>query len=148
MGIYEKIESRMKEAMRSKDTVTLSVMRMLMAAVKNAEIAKKVKALDDSDVIQVIQRMVKEHKESIDQFEKGSRPDLVEKEKKELAILQEYMPAQMSEAGLLDIVRTVVKEMGAVTKADTGKVMKAVMEKVKGKADGKIVNQLVMSLLK
>ena len=148
MDIHEKIEHQMKEALRSRDEVTLSVIRMLMAAVKNTEIAKKVKKLDESDVIQVVQRMIKEHKESIEQFEKGNRNDLVEKEKLEIVVLQKYVPAQMDEAQLMDIVKTTVQEMGVTSKADTGKVMKAVMEKVKGKADGKVVNQLVMSLLK
>ena len=148
MDIYEKIESRMKEALRGKDDVTLSVMRMLMAAVKNAEIAKKVKKLEENDVIQVIQRMIKEHEESIDQFGKGKRPDLVDKEKKELEILLKYVPAQIGEAELAAIVKVTLQEAGITSKADSGKAMKAVMEKVKGKADGKMVSQLVLSLLK
>lgn len=148
MDIYGKIESQMKDALRGKDEVTLSVMRMLMAAVKNAEIAKKVKKLEEPDVIGVVQRMIKEHKESIEQFEKGGRADLVQKEKKEMEILQKYVPPQMSEEELMGIVKATVQELGATSKADTGKLMKAVMEKVKGKADGKLVSQLVMSLLK
>jgi uncharacterized protein YqeY len=119
-----------------------------MAAMKNAEIAKKVKKLEDADIIQVIQKMIKEHKESITQFEKGNRMDLVNKEKAELDILQKYVPSQMSEEELLSVIRAVIQEMGITSKADAGKAMKAVMEKVKGKADGKLVNQLVMSLLK
>ncbi|OGW93706.1 MAG: hypothetical protein A3I73_05360 [Omnitrophica bacterium RIFCSPLOWO2_02_FULL_45_16] len=148
MDIYERIDKELKEAMRSKDTVKLSVLRMLMAAVKNAEIAKKVNKLGDPDVIQVVQKMIKEHKESISQFEKGNRTDLVNKEKAEMEILQKYVPAQMTEEELARIVKATVQEMGAASKADTGKVMKAVMEKLKGKADGKAVSQLVMSLLK
>jgi uncharacterized protein YqeY len=119
-----------------------------MAAIKNTEITKKVAKLEDSDVIQVAQKMIKEHRESIAQFEKGGRADLVEKEKAELEILQKYVPAQMSEEETLSTVKAVIQELGAVSKADTGKVMKAVMEKVKGKADGKLISQLVMSLLK
>lgn len=148
MNMYERIDHELKDAMRSKDTVKLSVLRMLMAAVKNTEIAKKVNKLDDPDVIQVVQKMIKEHKESISQFEKGNRTDLVEKEKAEMEVLQKYAPAQMAEEELAGIVRATVQEMGAASKSDAGKVMKAVMEKVKGKADGKVVNQLVMSLLK
>lgn len=148
MDLSERIDSEMKDAMRSKDSVKVSVTRMVMAAVKNAEIAKKVKKLEDADVIQVIQKMIKEHKESIAQFEKGNRMDLVNKEKSELDILQKYVPAQMGEEELLSIVKTTIQEMGITSKADTGKAMKAVMEKVRGKADGKLVNQLVMSLLK
>lgn len=148
MDLYETIDSQMKEALRGKDDVTLSVMRMLLAAVKNAEIAKKLKKLADADIVQIIQKMIKEHKESIEQFEKGNRPDLVAKEKKEMGILQKYVPAQMGESELLQIIKETIAEMGTVSKADTGKVMKAVMEKVKGKGDGKLVSQLVMSVLK
>ncbi|MBI5124573.1 MAG: GatB/YqeY domain-containing protein [Candidatus Omnitrophica bacterium] len=148
MEIYERIDSEMKEAMRAKDSVKLSVLRMLITAVKNAEIAKKVKKLEEADVIQVVQKMIKEHKESIDQFGKGNRPDLVEKEKTEMEMLQKYVPRQMSEDEVLSVVKATIQEMQALSKADSGSVMKAVMEKVKGKADGKVVSQLVMSLLK
>lgn len=148
MELYEKIESEMKEALKSGQATKLSVLRMVVAAVKNAEISKKVKKLEEADVIQVIQKMIKEHKESISQFEKGNRPDLVEKEKSELLILQKYVPAEMSEPELTSIVKSVMQELGVTAKADSGKVMRAVMEKVKGKADGKTVNAIVMSLLK
>lgn len=148
MDLYERVNSEMKDAMRNKDSVRLSIVRMIMAAMKNAEIAKKVKKLEDADVIQVIQKMMKEHKESIAQFEKGNRMDLVNKEKAELDILQKYVPAEMSEEELLSVIRATIQEMGIISKADSGKAMKAIMEKVKGKADGKLVNQLVMSLLK
>jgi uncharacterized protein YqeY len=148
MDLYERIDSEIKEAMRGKDTVRLSIMRMLLAAVKNAEIAKKVKRLEDPEVVQVIQKMIKEHRESISQFEKGNRPDLVDKEKAELDILQRYVPAQMGEEETLALVKVTMQELGISSKADTGKLMKAVMEKAKGKADGKLISQLVASLLK
>ena len=148
MDLYQKIDSEMKEALRGKDSVKLSVMRMLLAAVKNTEISKKVKKLDDADIVQVIQKMIKEHKESISQFEKGQRADLVNKEKAELDILLKYVPAQMSEEEVTVIVRAVIQELGATTKADNGKVMKAVIEKVRGRADGRLISQLVASLLK
>ncbi|MFA5500687.1 MAG: GatB/YqeY domain-containing protein [Candidatus Omnitrophota bacterium] len=148
MDLYQTIDSEIKDSMRNKDSLRLSVMRMLLAAVKNTEILKKVNKLEDPDIISVIQRMIKEHRESIAQFEKGNRMDLVDKEKAELDILQKYVPAQMSESELLPVVKAVIQELGVTSKADTGKAMKAVMEKVKGKADGKLVNQIVMSLLK
>ena len=148
MDTYEKIESRMKDAMKQKDSLKLSVLRMAIAAIRNTEIVKKVKKLEDPDVLQVLQKMIKEHKESIAQFEKGGRPDLVEKEARELEILQEYVPKEMSEEELMSIVKIIVQESGFTLKADAGKVMKIVMEKVKGKADGKIVNKIVLSLLK
>ena len=148
MDTYEKLESQMKEAMKKKDSLKLSVLRMAIAAVRNTEIVKKVKKLDENDVLQVIQRMIKEHRESIDQFERGGRMDLVEKEKLELEVLQGYAPKEMSEEELTSILKAAVLESGFTSKADAGKVMKVVMEKVKGKADGKIVNKIVLSLLK
>lgn len=148
MDTYEKIESEMKDAMKQRDSLRLSVLRMAIAAVRNTEIVKKVKKLEENDVLQVIQKMIKEHRESIDQFEKGSRPDLVEKETRELEVLQRYVPKEMSEEELKSIIKISVQESGFTSKADAGKVMKVVMEKVKGKADGKIVNRIVLSLLK
>ena len=148
MNTYEKIELEMKDAMKQKDSLKLSVLRMAIAAVRNTEIAKKVKKLEELDVLQVIQKMIKEHRESIAQFEKGGRPDLVEKETRELEVLQRYVPKEMGEEELKSIVKIAVQESGFTSKADAGKVMKAVMERVKGKADGKIINKIVLSLLK
>ncbi len=148
MDTYEKLESQMKEAMKQKDSLKLSVLRMAIAAVRNTELVKKVKKLDESDLLQVIQRMIKEHRESISQFEKGGRTDLVEKERSELEVLQGYVPKEMSEDELTSILKAAVQESGFTCKADAGKVMKVVMEKVKGKADGKTVNKIVLSLLK
>ena len=134
--------------MKQKDSLKLSALRMAIAAIRNAEIVKKVKRLEDADVIQVIQKMVKEHKESVVQFEKGKRPDLVDKENKELEILQKYVPKEMSEEDLISIVKAAIRETGLVYKSDAGKAMKIVMEKVKGRADGRVVNNIVISLLK
>jgi len=148
MDTYEKIESQMKDAMKQRDSLTLSVLRMAIAAIRNAEIVKKVKKLEELDVLRVIQKMIKEHRESIAQFEKGGRPDLVEKETKELELLQGYVPKEMGIDELTSIVKIAVQESGLISKSDAGKVMKVVMERVKGKANGKIVNEIVLSLLK
>ncbi|MDP3789740.1 MAG: GatB/YqeY domain-containing protein [Candidatus Omnitrophota bacterium] len=148
MDTHEKIESEMKDAMKQKDSLKLSVLRMAIAAIRNTEIVKKVKKLEEPEVLQVIQKLIKEHRESIDQFEKGNRPDLVEKETKELEVLQRYVPKEMDIDELTSIVKTVVQESGFTSKADAGKVMKTAMERVKGRADGKIVNNIVLSLLK
>ncbi len=148
MNTYDKIESEMKDAMKQKDSLKLSVLRMAIAAIRNAEIIKKVKRLEEGDVLQVIQRIIKEHRESIAQFEKGCRPDLVDKEKLELEVLQKYAPKEMGLEELTSIIKIAVQESGFTSKADAGKVMKVVMESVKGKADGKIVNGIVLSLLK
>ena len=138
----------MKDAMKQKDSLKLSVLRMAIAAIRNTEIVKKVKKLEEPDVIQVIQKMIKEHRESISQFEKGGRADLVEKETSELEVLQRYVPKEMSEEELTSIVKTALQESGFTSKADAGKVMKIAMERLKGKANGKMVNKIVLSLLK
>jgi uncharacterized protein YqeY len=98
--------------------------------------------------MQILSRQIKQHKESIEQFKKGNRPDLADKEASELSILESYMPAQMSEDEVVAIVKTAISETGAIAKSETGKVMKAVMEKARGRVDGKTVNQIVMKLLK
>lgn len=148
MDTYEKLGSDMKEAMKRKESLRLSVLRMAIAGVRNTEIIKKVKKLEEPDVIQVLQKMIKQHRESIAQFEKGGRTDLVDKETKELEVLQAYVPKEMSEEELASIVKTAVEESGFSSKADAGKVMKIVMERVKGRADGKTVNGIVLTLLK
>jgi uncharacterized protein YqeY len=148
MDLYDRINSEMKEAMRGKDALKVSVTRMVLAAVKNAEIAKNVKKLDDDGVIQVVQKMIKEHAESISQFGKGGRGDLVDKEKAELEILKKYVPEQIGEEELAALIKDTLKELGLTSKADTGKAMKAVMEKTRGRADGKTVSQLVAGMLK
>lgn len=148
MNLYEKIESDMKAALKSADTGKLSVLRMLVAAIKQFEIDKNVKAPAESDVLQILSRQIKQHRESIEQFTSGNRPDLAAKEAAELKILEAYMPAQLGEAELSDIVKAAMAETGAATKAEMGKVMKLVMEKAKGRADGKLISQLVMNMLK
>jgi uncharacterized protein YqeY len=148
MGLYQRIETDMKDSLKRGDALRLSVVRMLYSAVKTFVIDKGLKEIRDEDVLQIIQRQIKQHKESITQFEKGSRGDLAEKEKSELKILESYMPEQLTEEELAKIVKEAIDETGAATKADLGKVMKAVLEKAKGRADGKTVNRLVMSMLK
>lgn len=148
MELYEKIEGDMRASLKEGNAGKLSVLRMLVAAIRQFEIDKNIKAPAEADVLQIVSRQIKQHKESIEQFKKGNRPELAEKEAAELKILELYMPAQMSEDEILALVKAAVSESGATTKAETGKVMKLVMEKAKGKADGKTVNALVMKLLK
>ena len=148
MSLYERIENDMKSALKEGDAVKLSVLRMLVSAVRMLELDKNIKTLQDGDVLQVIQRHIKQHKESIEQFEKGRRNDLVEKEAGELKILELYMPKQLGEEELSAIVKEAISESGAKSKTEMGKVMKIVMEKAKGRADGKAINQMVMKFLK
>ena len=148
MDLYERIRSDMIVALKGGDQTSLLVLRMVISDIKQFEIDKNVKSPAEADVLQIIQRMIKQHKESIEQFKNGNRQDLVDKEVVELRVLETYMPEQLGEAELEKIVKDAVSETGAATKADLGKVMRAVMEKARGKCDGKLVNQLAMKFLK
>ena len=148
MSLYERLDSDVKCALKEGNSLKVSVLRMALSAIKTLQIEKNIKSLDDDGVIQILQRQAKQHRESIDQFGKGGRQDLVDKEKSELKILDEYLPQQLSEEELMVLVKAAIADTGAVAKTETGKVMKAVMEKAKGKADGKTINKLVGQLLK
>ena len=145
--LEERIESEFKAALKARDTIKVSTLRMLKADINNTKFDKNEKALSDDEIVKIIQRQVKQHKDSIEQFTKGKREDLVEKEKKELAILVAYMPEQCSPEELKKIAEETVKELGASTKKDMGRVIKAVMEKTKGRAEGKAVSQIVSGML-
>ena len=147
MGAYQQIQDDYKTALKAKDSVKVSVIRMVIAAVKMQEIQKNVKEIGDSDVIGIIQKQVKQRMESITQFVNGNRQDLADKERAELKILETYLPQQLSDDELKCIVTATIAELGATTKADTGKVIKAVMAHCQGKADGKRVSHMVAALL-
>ncbi len=147
MSLEERIENEVKAALKQRDKIKVSTLRMLKADIINTKLDQNKKALKDEEIVKIIQRQVKQHKDSIEQFEKGKRPDLVEKEKKELDILLSYMPEQLSEEELKKIIADTIKELEATGKGEMGKVMKSVMERVKGRADGKKVSQIVSSLL-
>jgi len=132
--------------MRARDELRMLVLRSLLSSMNYAEIAKQ-KKLDDGGVIEVIGKEIKQRKESIEAYDKGNRQDLSAKEKAELAILQEYMPAQMGRDEIVSIVRAVIAEVGAKGPGDKGKVMQKLMPQVKGKADGNEVNSIVTDLL-
>ena len=146
MALQQRLADDQKNAMKSGDKLRLSVIRMLRAKIKNAEIEKR-DVLDNGEVLKVIARDVKQHKESITAFTDGNRPELAEKEEAELAMLMEYMPQQMSRDEVVAIVKQVIDEAGATGPQDKGKVMGKIMAQVSGKADGKEVNQIVMDLL-
>ncbi|MFH0764292.1 MAG: GatB/YqeY domain-containing protein [Candidatus Omnitrophota bacterium] len=148
MELYQKIEEDVRLALKKGEAVKLSVLRMLLSEVKMFEIEKSVKRAGEADILQIIQRQIKQHKDSIEQFEKGKRADLAGKELDELKILESYMPEQMGEVELTDIVREAIKTSGAATKSEVGKVMKIAMEKAKGKADGRAVRDIAMKMLK
>ena len=145
--LTEKIESDIKEAMKSKDEIRLGALRMLKAAVGNFLIEKKKPKAEDAEVLALIQKQVKLRQDSIEGFQKGGRMDLVDKETKEKTILEAYLPEALSDAELEALVKKAVQETGAKTKADTGKVMKEVMARAAGRADGKRINQILGSIL-
>jgi len=154
MGIYiftfgkgnkmlnDKISNDLKVAMKSKNALKVSCLRLIIAEAKNTSIAKQ-KELTDDDIMGIMQRQVKQRKDSIESFKKGNRQDLVEKEQKELEIIQDYLPKQLTPEEIATIVKKAIEEIGPTGKKDMGKVMGIVMGKVKGKTDGKIVTQIV-----
>jgi len=148
MTLEERMESEFKASMKARDSLKVSVLRMLKADINNLKLDQNKKALTDDEIIKIVRRQVKQHKDSIEQFKKGAREDLVEKETKELAILLSYMPEELPEDELKKIIAETVKELGATGRKEMGKVMKAVMEKVKGAADGKAVSRIVSEILK
>jgi uncharacterized protein YqeY len=147
VSLLERIDSDLKIAMKEKNELTLSTLRMVKAAIKNKEIDKKIKALPDPEVVEVLQKQVKQRKDSITEFEKANRTDLANKEKNEVTIIEKYLPKGLGEAELKAIIQKAIQASGAKTKADLGRVMKEVMPQVAGRADGKAINQIALSLL-
>ncbi len=149
MTFKEKITQDLITAMKSGDADITGTLRMLKAAVMKFETSGKEKLeASDSDVIQILGKEIKSRKDSVEQFKTGGRPELAAKEEIEIKILEKYLPAQMSEEEIRAVVAEVLTQTGASSKADLGKVMGALMPKVKGKADGTLVNKIVQELLK
>lgn len=145
-SLVARIERATIGAMKARDAARTSALRMAKAALKNREIDKR-SALDDADALQVLATLAKQRRESIEQFRAGGRVELAEKEEAELAILQEFLPEALSEDEVRRAVADAVAEVGATGPRDMGKVMAALMPRVKGKADGKLVNTLVREAL-
>ena len=143
MTLNEQIASSITAAMKSKDAARLSTLRMLKAAVMNKEVEKG-RTLEDAEILQVVASLVKQRRDSIEQFEKGGRHDLVEKESAEVAVLETYLPPAASAGDVDAAIDAAIAETGASSAKDMGKVMKAVMPKLAGKnADGRAVNEAV-----
>ena len=132
--------------MKAKDGNRVSVLRFLLSSIRNREIEKK-GSLDDDEVLAEITSSAKRRRESMEAFREGGRADLVKKEESELAILQEYLPAQLSPEEIREIVQEVAAAVGATTSSDLGKVMKELMPRLRGKADGRLVNEIVREVL-
>ncbi|MDB6058768.1 MAG: hypothetical protein JWO95_2612 [Verrucomicrobiales bacterium] len=147
MAVAEKLAQEIKSAMFAKDADRLSTLRMLKSAIGYAAIEKKMEVLPEADVVAIVQKEVKKRRDSIEQFEKGGRPELAEKEKKEIVTLEEFLPKALSPEELEQLVKATISEVGATSKKDMGAVIKAVQAKAAGRADGKSISGLVGKLL-
>ncbi|MDP3880166.1 MAG: GatB/YqeY domain-containing protein [Dehalococcoidales bacterium] len=145
-GLKERINSDLKRAMKDGDTVSRSILRLVLAAVQNAEIARRA-PLEDGDILGIIAKEVRQHQESIEAFKQGNRQDLVDKEEAEMAILERYLPRQLTREELITEARQVIEEVGAQGPRDKGKVMSRLIAQLKGKADGREINTVVTELL-
>ena len=154
MGIKEKLQEDMRKAAKERDSLALSALRMAVAAVRNREIDAVTRkempsggVLPDEAILKVIVTMVKQRREAIELYVKGNRPELAAKEEAEIAVLERYLPKALSAAEIEALVRDAIAETGAMARSDMGRVMKALMPKVAGRADGKAVNEAVRRLL-
>ncbi|MED3842231.1 GatB/YqeY domain-containing protein [Geobacillus stearothermophilus] len=147
MSLLDRLNDDMKQAMKNKEKEKLSVLRMLKAALQNEAIKLGKSPLSEDEELTVLSRELKQRKDSLREFENAGRSDLVGKVKTEIDIVQSYMPKPLTEDELRELIEQTIKEVGASSKADMGKVMSAIMPKVKGKADGSLVNKLVQQQL-
>ncbi len=146
MEYKSRIEESLKEALKQKDTVRLSLFRMLLASIKNKEV-EKIRALTEDEFYGIVKTSVKQHLESIESFKKGNRQDLVEKEEKELEILRGFLPASLSGEELLKEIEAAIETLEAKSQKDMGKVIKHLMEKYPGRIDGKVLSGMVLKRL-
>ncbi|RFA36371.1 hypothetical protein CAI16_04915 [Virgibacillus dokdonensis] len=147
MTLLETLNQDMKQAMKNKDKQTLSVIRMVKASIQNETIKLGKDSLSEDEEISILSREVKQRKDSLQEFKSASRDDLVQQVELELDILQTYMPKQLTDEELEAIVKLTIEEVNATSKKDMGKVMSAIMPKVKGRADGSQINKLVQKQL-
>ncbi len=147
MSLMDRIEKDIIIGMKAKEAVKVSTLRMLKSAVMNYLIQAKKDKAEDAEVLSVLAKQAKQRRESLESFEKAGRMDLVDKEKAELAILESYLPKQLSDEELRSEVQKAIATSGAKTPADMGKLMKVLMPAVQGKADGKRVQEVVRSML-
>jgi len=146
MSLKEKLADDFKAALKNKDNIRKSVITMIRAAIKQYEVDNKVE-IDDDKIIQIISKQVKQKRDAIVEFNKGKRQDLVDETNNEIQILMEYLPKQLTEEEVREIVNESINKLNAQGPKDMGKVMQDVMPKVKGKADGKLVSSIVKELL-
>lgn len=147
MSLQERISQEIKSAMLAKDADRLSALRMLKSTLGYVQIERKTESLPDADVVAIVQKEVKKRRDSIEQFEKGGRPELAAKEKQEISVLETFLPQALAPEDLEQLVRATIQEIGATSKKDMGPVIKAVQAKAAGRADGKSISTLVGKLL-
>ncbi|MDO5715406.1 MAG: GatB/YqeY domain-containing protein [Tissierellia bacterium] len=146
MSLKKQLMSDLKEAMKSHNKLRKDVITMIRASIKQREVDERIE-LTDEDILGIISKQLKEKKNSIDEFEKGNRQDLIDQTKAEINILLDYLPKQLTEDELRNIVKETMEEHNITSNKDIGQLMKSVMPKVKGKADGKTVNKIAIELL-
>ncbi|GGG56236.1 GatB/YqeY domain-containing protein [Paenibacillus radicis (ex Gao et al. 2016)] len=146
MNLSERLNDDMKKAMKNQDKFRLTTIRMIRASIKNLEIDLK-RPLEDAEVVDILGREVKQRKDSLQEFSKAGRDDLVTDLTAEIEIISQYLPVQLTEEEIKAIVQQTIQELGASSKAEMGKVMGALLPKTKGRADGKLVNQYVQQFL-
>ena len=146
MEYKSKIEGGLKEALKSRDSIRVSLLRMLLASIKNKEV-EKLRALSEDEFFAIVKTSIKQHLESIESFKKGQRQDLVDKEEKELEMLKEFLPAQLSEEEMSREIDGAIKELEVKSQKEMGKVIKFLMEKYPGRIDGKVLSQMVLKRL-
>jgi hypothetical protein len=147
MALQEQIQQELKSAMMAKDAERVSTLRMLKSALGYAQMEKKTESLSDPEVISLIQREIKKRRDSAEQYQTGGRPELAEKENKEIPILEKFLPQPLSPEELEALIKATIQELGATTKKEMGAVIKAVQTKAAGRADGKTISGLVGKLL-
>ncbi len=147
MSLQERVSQEIKAAMLARDADRLGALRLLKSVLGYAQIERKTENLPDADVVAIVQKEVKKRRDSMEQFEKGGRPELALKEKQEIAVLETFLPQAMSAGELEALVRATIQELGAAGKKDMGAVIKAVQARAAGRADGKTISGLVGRLL-
>jgi len=146
VSLKQKLMDDLKQAMKSGDEVKRSAIRLLMAAIKNAEIARQA-SLEDADIFGIIAKEIRQRKESIEAFKQGNRQDLVAREEAELSILEKYLPQQVTREEIVEAARRIIEEVGAQGPRDKGNVMPKIIAQLKGRADGREINAVVTELL-
>lgn len=147
MALKQQIQKDLADAMRAKDTLRISALRMLKAAILKFEVSGERKEASDNDILTLVNKEIKQRRDSIEQFKIANRFEQAEQEQKEIEVLKSYMPPQLTEEEILKFAQESIAESGAHSRADIGKVMNVLMPKLKGLADGNVVNKIVSALL-